>query len=136
MQTVHFFVLFLGPTDVTLHVHVNKKKHRTFWLWDNKLHLIGAALHDVSGLAEGHALQTELVERDQSTTWRKDGARLYKCSYSDFWGHVLTLTIQNNLTIVRIHLVWCVHLGQPGLRVQWMQWRYQDPVSQCCLLQQ
>lgn len=40
------------------------------------------------------------------------------------------------LTIVRIHLVWCVHLGQLGLQVLWMRWRSRGPVSQHGLLRQ
>ncbi len=36
----------------------------------------------------------------------------------------------------KIHLLWCVRLGQLGLRVQQMQWRSRGPVSQCFLRQQ
>ncbi len=36
----------------------------------------------------------------------------------------------------KIHLLWCVRLGQLGLRVQRMRWRSRGPVSRCFLLQQ
>lgn len=40
----------------------------TFWLGDNELHLLGAALHDLCRLTEGDALQADVVQRDQATT--------------------------------------------------------------------
>lgn len=33
----------------------------TFWLWDNELHLLRAVLYDFCCLAEGHALQADVV---------------------------------------------------------------------------
>lgn len=57
-------------TRVTARVSPHACTHsHTFWLWDNELHLLGGALHDLCRLAIGDPLQADMVQRDQSATW-------------------------------------------------------------------
>lgn len=41
----------------------------TFGLGDDELHVLGAVLDDLRRLAEGHALQADVVQGDEATTW-------------------------------------------------------------------
>lgn len=58
---------------VTTHTHtsIHTCTQSTFRLWDNKLHLLWAVLHDLCCLAEGNTFQADVVQRDQTATCRQ-----------------------------------------------------------------